>query len=128
MKKSVGLRNSTLAMRKDLHMLPVVYRRQYIIALLVFKCLSNEAPDYIQDLISLKQKNSDYYELRPESQLYILNAPTLFPKFNESKFGFKYIALTIWNKLPLNIRYTKSFSVFKKMLKTHYFTLAFESD
>ena len=105
-KKCVSLRNSTLAMRKDLHnmhiMLPVAYRNQYKIAILVFKCLSNEAPDYLQNLISLKQKNSEY-DLRPESQLYLLNDPTLFPKFNKSKFGFKYIALTIWNKLPLNI-------------------------
>ena len=69
-------------MRKDLHMLPVAYRRQYKIAILVlvFKYLSNEALDYLQNLISLKQKNSEY-DLRPESQLYLLNAPTLFPKF-----------------------------------------------
>ena len=52
-KKSASLHNSTLAMRKDLHMLPVAYRSQYKIAigLLVFKCLSNEAPDYLQNLI-----------------------------------------------------------------------------
>ena len=108
-------------------MLPVAYRSQYKIAILVFKCLSNEAPDYLQNLISLKQKNSEY-DLRPESQLYLLDAPTLFPKFIKSKFGFKYIALTIWNKLPLNIRCTKNFCVLKKMLKTHYFTFAFKND
>ena len=73
-KKSPSLRNSTLAMRKDLHMLPVAYRSQYKIAILVFKCPSNEASDYLQNLISLKQKNSEY-DLRPESQLYLLNAP-----------------------------------------------------
>ena len=115
-KKSASLRNSTLTMRKDLHMLPVAFRSQYKIAILIFKCLSNEASDYLQNLISLKQKNSEY-DLRPESQLYLLNAPTLFPKFNKSKFGFKYIAPTIWNKLPLNICCTKNFSVFKNMLK-----------
>ena len=126
-KKSASLRNSTLAMRKNLHMLPVAYRSQYKIAILVFKCLSNDAPDYLQNLISLKQKNSEY-DLRPESQLCLLNTPTLFPKFNKSKFSVKYIAPTTWNKLPLNIRCTKNFSVFKKILKTHYFTLAFEND
>ena len=52
----------------------------------------------------------------------------LFPKFNKSRFGFKYIAPTIWNKLSLNICCTKTFSAFKKVLKTHYFTLAFEND
>ena len=43
-------------------MLPVAYRSQYKIAigLLVFKCLSNEAPDYLQNLIWLKQTNSEY--------------------------------------------------------------------
>ena len=111
MKKSVGLRNFTSTLRKDLHMLPLAYRNQYKIALLVFKCLSNEAPDYLQDFISLKQKISEY-DLRPESQLYLENAPTLFPKFKKSKFGFKYISPTIWNKLLMNIRCTKSFKCF----------------
>ena len=68
------------------YMFPVAYRSQYKIAILVFKCLSNEAPNYLQNLISLKQKNSEY-DLRPESQLYLLHAPTdvLFPKCNKSK-------------------------------------------
>ena len=120
-KKSVSLRNSISAMR---NMLPVACRSQYKIALLVFKCLSNQDMDYLQDLISLKQNNSEY-DLRPESQLYLLNVPTLFPKFKKCKFGFKYIAPTIWNKLPLNVRCTKSFNAFKKMLKMHYFTLTY---
>ena len=107
-------------------MLPIAYRSRYKIALLVFKCLNNEAPDCLQNLISLKQKNFEY-DLRPECQLYILNVPTLFPRFEKSKFGFKYILPTIWNKVHMNICCAKSISVFKKTLKTHYFTLAFES-
>ena len=69
-KNFVDLHNSASAMRKDLHMLPVADRSQNKVALLVFKCLSNKAPDYLQDLFSLKQKNSEYYDLRPESQLH----------------------------------------------------------
>ena len=43
---------------------------------------------YLPDFISLKQKNSEY-DLTPESQFYLLNVPTLSPKFKKSKFGFK---------------------------------------
>ena len=35
----------------ELHWLPVKYRIMYKILLLVFKCLSGEAPTYLQEMI-----------------------------------------------------------------------------
>jgi len=50
----------------------------------------------------------------------------LFPRratiFTEcGKRSFSYLAPTVWNKLPLNIRLSPTFDTFKRHLKTHLF-------
>ena len=39
--------------------------------------------------------------------------------------GFSHTAATHWNKLPEYIRQTKDISIFRRLLKTHYFRLAY---
>ena len=54
--------------KKELHFLPVFYRICYKIALLTFKCLNDEGPLYLQNLVTSKKTNPTY-ELRPKHQL-----------------------------------------------------------
>ena len=56
---------------------------------------------------------------------------TLKAPFNKKKTqgdpGFTYTAATHWNRLPEYIRQSEDISTFKRLLKTHYFKLAYKT-
>ncbi len=86
---------------RSLHWLPVKFRVEFKIALLVYKALNNIAPIYISEMLIPKQ-SSDRWTLRSDGQglLHI-------PKTNCKTLGdraFAYAAPHLWNSLPLDIR------------------------
>lgn len=104
-----------------LHWLPIKFRVQFKIALLVYKALHGMAPKYIIDLLSIKDKSS--YNLRSDDCLLLQ-----IPKTNTKTFGdraFKCAAPSIWNALPPVIRRSETLDCFKRQLKTFLFTKAF---
>ena len=56
---------------------------------------------------------------------------TLKVPFNKKKtqgdHGFSHITTTHWNKLPEYIRQTEDISVFRRLLKRHYFRLPYKT-
>jgi len=54
---------------------------------------------------------------------YVL--PRLWTVFGEH--AFSYASPSAWNALPEDIRATSDSAVFRKQLKTHYFSLAFNA-
>ena len=51
------------------------------------------------------------------------------PKMNLDTFGqksFFYAAPEVWNQLPFHLRSCNVKGTFKKLLKTHFFKIAFE--
>ena len=114
------------SMCKELHFLPIYYRINYKIALMVYKCLNNQAPEYLKNLISIKKINQSH-NLRLEYQLSLLATPHTFPKFKKCQLAFTYAAPKVWNSLPLQIRSIKSLNIFKQKLKTYFFKLAYNT-
>ena len=105
-----------------LHWLPIKYRVEFKIALLVYKALNNMAPIYISELL-IPKPSCERWTLRSDDQglLHI-------PKTNCKTLGdrsFAYAAPQLWNSLPLNVRNCDSILVFKKRLKTFLFRKAF---
>ncbi len=103
---------------RSLHWLPVKFRVEFKIALLVYKALNNIAPIYISEMLIPKQ-SSDRWTLRSDGLLHI-------PKTNCKTLGdraFAYAAPQLWNSLPLDIRNCENISVFKKRLKTFLFSI-----
>ena len=92
---------------------------------MVFKCLNDSSfPSYLKDLICIHTPSRT---LRSSSDRFLLSKP--FKKL--STFGqraFHYAAPDVWNALPVpyDIRSCSNFISFKRLLKTHYFRLAFE--
>ena len=107
---------------KKLHFLPVKFRIDFKIALLVFKCLNNIAPSYLRELISLSQVNN--YSVRLDEDFYILKIPKA-PNLSSTSGAFSYAAPNVWNILPYDIRCLTDIDRFKKSLKSHFFNLAF---
>ena len=105
---------------KELHWLPVVSRINYKVALLTYKSIHGQAPDYLCNLITpYVPPNS----LRSGEQNLLR-----VPRTNTKTLGirsFLYAAPTVWNSLPTNVKNASSFSIFKKLLKTHFFKCAY---
>ena len=117
LRKSEGATASAIALLRTLHWLPVKARIQYKIACLCFQCIyQNSMPPYISDLL---------HPCCPSRTLHSLDTSLLtVPRFSLETFGKKSFSVfgpTVWNSLPLSLRKTQCFTIFKAKLKTHLF-------
>ena len=104
---------------RELHWLPIKARLEFKIALLVYNCMIGEAPEYLKDLLHIKQRN---HRLRSSADGLLLEVPKTKRKtLAERSFSVK--GPQIWNSLPYTIRDCDSIELFKKKLKTHLFQL-----
>jgi hypothetical protein len=115
-----GYYDSSSSILSSLHWLPVKQRINFKLATLTFKIRSAQGPLY------LSQHVVDYVPprcLRSSSRNYLT-----VPRTNTviGTRGFRSAAPTVWNSLPDDIRLTDSLHVFKRKLKTHSYTAAFE--
>eukprot|EP00112_Aurelia_sp_Birch-Aquarium-sp1_P010318 Seg2209.5 transcript_id=Seg2209.5/GoldUCD/mRNA.D3Y31 product="putative RNA-directed DNA polymerase from transposon X-element" pseudo=true protein_id=Seg2209.5/GoldUCD/D3Y31 len=105
---------------QQVHWLPIRYRIQFKLMTFVYKAVRNEAPEYIRDLIELKQSN---YSLRS------VNGTNLSIRRSHLKScgdrAFSVCAPKLWNSLPSEVRTSETVHLFKKRHKTFYFKLAF---
>ena len=108
---------STTGYLKKAHILPVRYRIQYKLCLLVYKILHGMAPSYMNNL------------LHPRT----VNRANLRSSVDDTVMETSYSQGTIarcmceaWNALPIHLRNISKIESFKTSLKTHYFIVAFE--
>ena len=105
---------------KQLHWLPVQYRTFFKIACLAFKHFDCSLPPYLSVLLTTYQPSRS---LRSASEKLLVP-----PTFNLKTAGdrsFQFLAPSVWNSLPSEIRDLSSLSVFKTHLKTYLFRKAF---
>ena len=106
----------------SLHWLPVSFRIDFKILLFVFKAVNGLAPTYISDLIQIY---TPARTLRSEGQLQLV-----VPKSRLKTRGdraFSVVGPKLWNALPLHVRTAPTVECFKARLKTHFYSLAFNS-
>ncbi len=97
---------------RSLHWLPVTFRIDFKVLLLVYKSLNGLGPKYIADMLTEYKPNRPLRSLG-SSQLEI---PRVHTKQGES----------FWKGvLPEEIRCAKTLATFKSSLKTHIFSCAF---
>ena len=106
----------------SLHWLPVQFRIDFKILMITFKAIHGHAPEYICNLIHIK--NPSTYSLRSNSEL-LLAPPSTKTKKTLGDRAFTAAAPSLWNKLPSEIREEKNFERFKSKLKTYLFTAAY---
>ena len=85
---------------RELHWLPVKFRVEFKIALLVFKTLNGLAPQYLSELLVVKPRTR--YSLRSDSETLLV-----IPKVTRKTFGdraFFRAGPTEWNALPSSLR------------------------
>ncbi len=104
---------------RSLPWLPVTFRIDSKVLLLVYKSLNGLGPKYIADMLTEYKPNRPLRSLG-SSQLEI---PRVHTKQGES--AFSYYAARSWNQLPEEIRCAKTLATFKSRLKTHLFGCVF---
>ena len=112
---------SITAVLRRLHWLPVKWRINYKIVVLVFSALHGLAPGYLSTLITP-------YE--PRGALRSTGSALLcVPRHNLERYGrrsFSCAGPVLWNSLTEDMRLADSLNSFKSHLKTHYFKLAYK--
>ncbi len=104
---------------RSLHWLPVTFRIDFKVLLLLYKSLNGLGPKYMADMLTEYKPNRPLRSLG-SSQLEI---PRVHTKQGES--AFSYYAARSWNQLPEEIKCAKTLATFKSGLKTHLFSCAF---
>ena len=101
-----------------LHWLPIKFRIQFKVLMLVYKALNGLAPKYIKELLVPYKPRR---HLRSEAK-GLLDEPRTRLKFGDRAFSIS--APRLWNALPQHLKDSTSCQAFKKCLKTHLFRLA----
>ena len=104
----------------SLHWLPVNFRIDFKVILFTFKSLNGLAPPYLSDLL---KPYTPARALRSADKLLLVVRKTY--KKTRGDRAIAAAAPRLWNSLPLNIRSAHSINIFKSLLKTHLFSLAF---
>ena len=104
---------------QELHFLPIHYRLHFKISLMVYKCLNDQAPDYLKCLLLLR-KDSITKKTRNDYDETWLNTYPL-EKLRYKCRSFRHVAPDIWNKLDMTVRKSPTTETFKVRLKTFYF-------
>ena len=115
-----GDRRSLTAVLKRLHWLPVKYRIEYKLFVIVCRALHDRTPAYLASLIT---------PYIPRRALRSADRALLtVPRHNLEQYGrrsFSRAGPTLWNALQEDMRLNGCMDTFKARLKTHYFKLAF---
>ena len=97
-------------------------RIKFKLLTLVYKCLNDQAPLYLQKLL-------EYQELKKESR----SGRKILLKISKRKCktfldrSFAIPGPKLWNKLPATIKNATKLKEFEEMLKTHLFNQAYDS-
>ena len=104
---------------KRLHWLPISYRIEFKIATLTFKVRETGHPEHFKPIVADRLPTR---VLRSSDKHFLTQPPV---KTEIAKRAFSQAAPSVWNSLPLNCRTANTFSIFKKLLKTHIFKHAY---
>jgi len=99
---------------QKLHWLPVHARIQFKILVMTYKCQNNAGPKYLSDLLVPYE---NHWNLRSNHK-NLLTVPRVKLQMAFRSFAVAAPTLTLWNKLPLDVRQSKSIDIFKSKLKT----------
>jgi flagellar biosynthesis chaperone FliJ len=105
---------------KQLHWLPVTYRITFKLCVLTHKALHGTGPTYLRDMLHIR---SSEYSLRSTDTLTLE-----VPKTRRRTLGdraFLAVAPREWNSLPRDLRVINDLDMFKRRLKTHLFSIAY---
>ena len=103
-------------LRRELHWLPVADRISFKILVLTWKCLHDQAPNYLSSLVHEKSQKR---KLRSSDQGLLATPRSKLVTCGDRTFS--KAAPVLWNALSLKLRRIDTLDTFKSALKTHLF-------
>ena len=100
----------------ELHWLPVKARIEFKLMLLTYKCMNNQAPVYLKELLTSYETNRD---LRSSNRELLKTPKTKLKTCGDR--AFSKAAAVLWNDIPHDIRSSDSLTEFKRRLKIFLF-------
>ena len=104
---------------QKLHWLPVEYRIKFKVLLLCFKCMYDNGPTYLKELLV---PYAPPRSLRSSSSNLLTVPKTTMKRYGDR--AFSVAGPVLWNSLPDSVKACQSVASFKRSLKTHFFKLA----
>ena len=114
----------TPILRDELHWLPIRARIEFKIALLTYKALHNQAPQYLSSMCHLASDSAGLSRNRSATNGDII--PLSWNTTHYGKRSFYYSSPQIWNNLPKYIKEQSTTINFVKNLKTFLFSKAYD--
>ena len=108
----------------ELHWLLIRERIEYKILLPVFKCLHDMAPKYLENLLSINNREGIARNLR-SNEAVILIVPYVKNK-TFAACSLRVQGTILWNRLPASLRNQETLENFKTGLKTHLFNVCYD--
>ena len=109
--------DSPVSTMRQLHWLPISFRCKYKMLLLVYRCMKDQAPEYLQQKLIFR---NPVWEIHSATESNLLHIP-----YNKRKTladrGFSSADPKLWNSLPYELQTAQTVSSFKKLLKTYLF-------
>ena len=109
--------DSPVSTMRQLHWLPISFRCKYKMLLLVYRCMKNQAWEYLQQKFILRNPVRNTCSAMESNLLHI--------PYNKWKtladHGFSSAGPKLWNSLPHELQTAPTVSGFKKLLKTYLF-------
>ena len=107
-----------------IHWLPIRTRIHFKILTLTYKCLNNQVPEYLCNLLTVNETNDRC--LRSSSQYRRLIVP--FVRLQTFvAWSFSVTAPRLWNSIPNYIKQSSTLDLFKTNLKTFLFKATYFS-
>ena len=104
-----------------LHWLPIRFRLDYKIALLMFRCYKSETPKYLCELLDIEVRTGICRSLR-SYQDEVISCRIPFAKHKTfAERSFSVAGPMIWNSLPVDLHLSETVDSFKTKLKTSLF-------
>jgi hypothetical protein len=118
----LGQREHVSPCLMQLHWLPVKWRIKFKLCTIMHSIHNGRCPTYLSNIVEAKSLRPSRPGLRSE-ETSDYKIPRLKTKHGER--AFSYAGPTTWNSLPVNLRTESESKQFRKLLKTHFFTAAF---
>jgi len=114
----------TPILRDELHWLPITARIEFKIALLTYKALHNQAPEYLSSMCHLASDSTGLSRNRSATNGDLI--PFSWNTTHYGKRSFYYSSPQIWNNLPKYIKEQSTTTNFVKNLKTFLFSKEYD--
>ena len=114
--------SSTTWCLQKLHWLPIKQRIKFKILTLVYKCINNQAPSYLQNLLTVNPTSNR--PTRSNSKYKQLVIPFTKRKTFADR-SFSVVGPKFWNELPNELHMSMNWESFKRNLKIYLFREAY---